>query len=81
MSEAGATAVQEIAFTLANAIAYVQAAVDAGLDVDDFARIQNVVGEKTDVFGNNDESQLDNRELGIVFLDITVKYLQKFGMD
>jgi methylmalonyl-CoA mutase N-terminal domain/subunit len=29
--------VQEIAFTLANAIAYVQAAVDAGLDVDDFA--------------------------------------------
>ncbi len=32
--EAGATAVQELAFTLANAIAYVQAAVDAGLDVD-----------------------------------------------
>ena len=35
--EAGSTAVQEIAFTLANAIAYVQTAVDAGLDVDDFA--------------------------------------------
>ena len=35
--EAGSTAVQEIAFTLANGIAYVQAAVDAGLDVDDFA--------------------------------------------
>ena len=35
--EAGSTATQEIAFTLANAIAYVQAAVDAGLDVDDFA--------------------------------------------
>ncbi len=35
--EAGATAVQEVAFTFANAIAYVQAAVDAGLDVDDFA--------------------------------------------
>jgi methylmalonyl-CoA mutase N-terminal domain/subunit len=34
--EAGSTAVQEIAFTLANAIAYVQAALDAGLDVDDF---------------------------------------------
>jgi methylmalonyl-CoA mutase N-terminal domain/subunit len=34
--EAGSTASQEIAFTLANAIAYVQAAVDAGLDVDDF---------------------------------------------
>jgi len=32
--EAGSTAVQEVAFTLANAIAYVQAAVDAGLDID-----------------------------------------------
>ena len=37
MAEAGATAVQEIAFTLSNAIAYVQAAVDAGLAVDAFA--------------------------------------------
>src|SRR5918995_176061 len=37
MAEAGATAVQEIAFTLANAVAYVQAAVDAGLAVDAFA--------------------------------------------
>jgi methylmalonyl-CoA mutase N-terminal domain/subunit len=37
MREAGATAVQEIAFTLANGIAYVQAALDAGLAVDDFA--------------------------------------------
>lgn len=35
--EAGSTAVQEVAFTLANGIAYVQAAVDAGLDVDQFA--------------------------------------------
>ena len=35
--EAGATAVQEVAFTLANAIAYVEAAVAAGLDVDSFA--------------------------------------------
>jgi methylmalonyl-CoA mutase N-terminal domain/subunit len=35
--EAGSTAVQEIAFTLANGIAYVQAAVDAGLDIDEFA--------------------------------------------
>ncbi len=35
--EAGSTAVQEVAFTLANAIAYVQAAVDAGLNVDEFA--------------------------------------------
>ncbi len=36
MSEAGATAVQELAFTFSNAIAYVQAALDAGLKVDDF---------------------------------------------
>jgi methylmalonyl-CoA mutase N-terminal domain/subunit len=36
MREAGATAAQELAFTLANGVAYVQAAVDAGLDVDDF---------------------------------------------
>ncbi|PKB71872.1 MAG: methylmalonyl-CoA mutase [SAR202 cluster bacterium Io17-Chloro-G6] len=36
MSEAGATAVQELAFTFSNAIAYVQAALDAGLAVDDF---------------------------------------------
>jgi len=35
--EAGSTAVQEVAFTLVNAIAYVQAAIDAGLEVDDFA--------------------------------------------
>ena len=34
--EAGATAVQELAFTLSNAIAYVSAAMDAGLDVDTF---------------------------------------------
>jgi methylmalonyl-CoA mutase N-terminal domain/subunit len=37
MREAGATAVQEVAFTLANAVAYVQAALDAGLQVDEFA--------------------------------------------
>ena len=36
MREAGATAAQEIAFTLANGIAYVQAALDAGLKIDDF---------------------------------------------
>jgi len=37
MREAGSTAVQEIAFTLANGIAYVRAAIDRGLNVDDFA--------------------------------------------
>jgi methylmalonyl-CoA mutase N-terminal domain/subunit len=35
--EAGSTAIQEVAFTLADGIAYVQAAMDAGLRVDDFA--------------------------------------------
>jgi len=35
--EAGATAVQEIAFTLANAVEYVKAALEAGLEVDEFA--------------------------------------------
>jgi methylmalonyl-CoA mutase N-terminal domain/subunit len=35
--EAGSTAAQEIAFTLGNGIEYVEAALDAGLDVDDFA--------------------------------------------
>src|SRR5688500_7535975 len=37
MAEAGATPVQEVAFTLANGRTYVQAALDAGLDVDEFA--------------------------------------------
>ena len=37
MAEAGATPVQEIAFTLANGVEYVRAAVEAGLAVDDFA--------------------------------------------
>jgi methylmalonyl-CoA mutase N-terminal domain/subunit len=36
--EAGATAVQEVAFTLANAVAYVEAAVAAGLDVNAFGQ-------------------------------------------
>jgi len=37
MREAGSSAVQEVAFTLGNGMAYVQAAIDAGLDVDEFA--------------------------------------------
>lgn len=37
MAEAGANPVQEIAFTLANGMQYVQAAIDSGQDVDDFA--------------------------------------------
>src|SRR5437867_3150361 len=35
--EAGSTAAQELAFTLADGFAYVQAGIDAGLDVDEFA--------------------------------------------
>ena len=37
MREAGCTAVQEVAFTLANAIAYVEAALSSGMEVDEFA--------------------------------------------
>ena len=37
MREAGCTATQEIAFTLANAIAYIQTCIDRGLKIDDFA--------------------------------------------
>jgi methylmalonyl-CoA mutase N-terminal domain/subunit len=37
MREAGSTAVQEVAFTLANGLAYVQAALDRGLGIDEFA--------------------------------------------
>ena len=38
MREAGCTAVQEVAFTLANGIAYCQSVIEDGLDIDDFAR-------------------------------------------
>jgi methylmalonyl-CoA mutase, N-terminal domain len=43
--EAGSTAVQEVAFTLANGIAYVQASLDSGLDV-------NVLGQRVSFFFN-----------------------------
>src|SRR3989304_547577 len=43
--EAGATAVQEIAFTLANGLAYCRAAIDAGLSPDEF-------GERLSFFFN-----------------------------
>lgn len=49
--EAGATAVQELAFTLANGIAYVEAAIGSGLDVDDFApRISFFFNAHNDLF-------------------------------
>ena len=47
--EAGSTAIQEVAFTLANGIAYVEAATRAGLDVDDFAsRLSFFFGSHSD---------------------------------
>jgi methylmalonyl-CoA mutase, N-terminal domain len=50
--EAGATAVQELAFTLADGIAYVQAAVDAGLDV-------NAFGQRLSFFFNTHNNFLE----------------------
>ena len=51
MREAGATAVQEVAFTLADAIAYCQAALDAGLAFDEFApRISFFFAAHNDLF-------------------------------
>jgi methylmalonyl-CoA mutase N-terminal domain/subunit len=50
--EAGSTAVQEVAFTLANGIAYVQAAIEAGLDVDSF-------GERLSFFFNAHQDFLE----------------------
>ncbi|TET77364.1 MAG: methylmalonyl-CoA mutase [Dehalococcoidia bacterium] len=49
--EAGSTAAQEAAFTLANGIAYVQAAIDAGLDIDKFAgRLSFFFAANTNLF-------------------------------
>ncbi len=49
--EAGSTAVQEIAFTLSNAIAYVKAALDIGLDIDSFApRLSFFFASHNDLF-------------------------------
>jgi methylmalonyl-CoA mutase N-terminal domain/subunit len=51
MREAGATAAQEIAFTLADAIAYVEGAVARGLDVDEFAgRLSFFFGAWSELF-------------------------------
>jgi methylmalonyl-CoA mutase N-terminal domain/subunit len=50
--EAGATAAQELAFTLGNAVAYVEAALAAGLDVDDF-------GERLSFFFNSHRNFLE----------------------
>lgn len=49
--EAGSTAAQEIAFTIADGIAYVEAAIDAGLNVDDFApRLSFFFNSHNDLF-------------------------------
>ena len=49
--EAGATAVEEVAFTLSNALAYVDAAIESGMHVDDFApRLSFFFGCHNDFF-------------------------------
>ncbi len=49
--EAGSTAIQEVAFTLANAIAYVEAAINSGLEPDKFApRLAFFFGSHNDLF-------------------------------
>ncbi|MDQ1238558.1 MAG: methylmalonyl-CoA mutase, N-terminal domain [Thermodesulfobacteriota bacterium] len=50
--EAGSTAIQEVAFTLANGIAYVKAAIEAGMDVNDF-------GERLSFFFNAHQDFLE----------------------
>jgi methylmalonyl-CoA mutase N-terminal domain/subunit len=51
MREAGATAVQEVAFTLANALEYIRVAVDAGLAVDAFGpRLSFFFASHNDLF-------------------------------
>jgi hypothetical protein len=49
--------------------------------MDQFTCIQNVVGYETHVLTDDDKPQLNRRELCIVLLDVTVKYLQQFGVN
>ena len=51
MRDAGCTAVQEVAFTFANAIAYIKSALDRGLDIDQFApKVTSFFGTGMDIF-------------------------------
>ncbi|MCL1410530.1 methylmalonyl-CoA mutase family protein, partial [Enterobacter hormaechei] len=53
MGEAGANCVQQVAFTLANGIEYIKAAISAGLKIDDFApRLSFFFGIGMDLFMN-----------------------------
>ena len=54
--EAGSTAVQEVAFTLADGIAYVQGALEAGLDVDTFAPRLSFFSTRTTIFSRKSQS-------------------------
>ena len=54
--EAGSTAVQEVAFTLSNAIAYVEAATEAGLDVDSFAPESASFSTRITIFSRKSQS-------------------------
>jgi hypothetical protein len=50
-------------------------------DLDRFTCIQNVVGYETQMLADQDEPQLNRRHFCIVFLDITVEYLQQLGVN
>jgi hypothetical protein len=50
-------------------------------DGDLLARLQNVVGDEAQVFCDDDESKLDGRQFGAVFLHITVEDLEEFAVD
>ena len=70
MAEAGATPAQEVAFTLANGIAYVEAALAAGLDVDQIApRLSFFFVSRTDVAGGGGEVPGGPADLGAIMRD------------
>lgn len=63
--EAGSTAVQELAFTLSNAVAYVEAAIEAGLDVDKFApRLAFFFNGHNNFFEEADKIQSGQKNVG-----------------
>jgi methylmalonyl-CoA mutase N-terminal domain/subunit len=68
--EAGSTAVQELAFTLSNAIAYVEAAMEAGLEVDEFApRLSFFFNAHNDLFQEVAKYRAARRMWGCIMRD------------
>ena len=59
--EAGSTAVQEVAFTFANAIAYIEAALGAGLEIDVFAPAAFVLFQRAQQFPGRDRQSIGRR--------------------